>query len=231
MEFNSINNNNSGQEEQELTEDKDTAQVKDSKQDSEFDQEDLAEEQEAVTDQQTKGESEEIVEDKTGKPAEERSKTSFFNRGKKAKEDEKDEKIADLTDRLIRKAAEFDNFRKRSEKEKSEMYSIGAKDVVESILPVIDSFERGFDSVTQEDKDDAFVEGMEKVYKQFITCLSEIGVEPIEALGKEFDPNIHNAVMHEEDPEQGDNVIIEEFQKGYTYKNHVVRYSMVKVVN
>ena len=174
---------------------------------------------------------EELKKDETGKPAEEKSKTSFFNRNKKAKEDEKDEKIADLNDRLVRKAAEFDNFRKRSEKEKSQMYEIGAIGVIESILPVIDNFERGFDTLEEEDKSDAFVEGMEKVYKQLITCLEEIGVKPIEAVGQEFDPNFHNAVMHEEDSEQDNNIIIEEFQKGYTYKNNVVRYSMVKVVN
>ena len=231
MEINDINKNSSGQEDYEGTENLDTSQPEDSKQESEIDQEEAISEQEAKTDKQTETSHEEIVQDNTGKPAEERSKTSFFNRGKKVKEDEKDEKIADLTDRLVRKVAEFDNFRKRSEKEKSEMYSIGAKGVVESILPVIDSFERGFDTVTEEDEEDAFVEGMEKVYKQLITCLKEIGVEPIEAIGKEFDPNLHNAVMHEEDPEQGSNIIIEEFQKGYTYKNHVVRYSMVKVVN
>ncbi len=165
-------------------------------------------------------------------PSEEKEKTGIpFFKKKKSKKDEQQEKIDELNDRLLRKAAEFDNFRKRTEKEKTQMYEIGVKTVVENILPVVDNFERGLSTVKEEDKEDPFVQGMEQVYKQFIKCLEDMGVKPIEAVGKEFDPNFHNAVMHEDDPEQGDNIIIEEFQKGYTYKDSVVRYSMVKVVN
>ncbi len=147
------------------------------------------------------------------------------------KKDKKDEKIDELTDRLQRSMAEFDNYRKRTEKEKASMYMIGAKEVVEKILPVIDNFERALASVSEEQKEDPFVEGMDKVYKHFCKTLEDMGVTPIEAVGKEFDPNLHNAVMHVDDEEAGDNVIVEEFQKGYLYKDFVVRYSMVKVAN
>ena len=127
--------------------------------------------------------------------------------------------------------AEFDNFRKRTEKEKSQMYEIGAKDIIEKILPVVDNFERGLDAVKEEDKEDPFIQGMEMVYKQLMTVLGELGVKPIEAVGKEFDPNLHNAVMHVEDENFGENIIAEEFQKGYMYRDSVVRHSMVKVAN
>ena len=151
--------------------------------------------------------------------------------GKKNKKDKKDEKIEELTDRLTRQMAEFDNFRKRTEKEKSQMYEIGAKDIIEKILPVVDNFERGLDAVKEEDKEDPFIQGMEMVYKQLMTVLGELGVKPIEAVGKEFDPNLHNAVMHVEDENFGENIIAEEFQKGYVYRDSVVRHSMVKVAN
>ena len=153
--------------------------------------------------------------------------------GKKlfGKKDKKDEKIEELTDRLTRQIAEFDNFRKRTEKEKSQMYEIGAKDIIEKILPVVDNFERGLDAVREEDKEDPFIQGMEMVYKQLMTVLGELGVKPIEAVGKEFDPNLHNAVMHVEDENFGENIIAEEFQKGYMYRDSVVRHSMVKVAN
>ena len=155
------------------------------------------------------------------------SKTSFF--GKKKKEKDKfEQQIEDLTDRLKRNMAEFDNFRKRTEKEKSSMYIIGAKDIVEKILPVVDNFERG---LAQAPEDDAFADGMKMIYKQLISTLNDLGVQPIEAVGKEFDPNFHNAVMHVEDEEAGENIVVEEFQKGYTYKDFVVRHSMVKVAN
>ncbi|MBM6854458.1 nucleotide exchange factor GrpE [Mediterraneibacter glycyrrhizinilyticus] len=160
-------------------------------------------------------------------PKEEKKK--FF--GKKNKKDKKDEKIEELTDRLTRQMAEFDNFRKRTEKEKSQMYEIGAKDIIEKILPVVDNFERGLASMPQEEKATPFAEGMEKIYKQLMTTLESIGVKPIEAVGKEFDPDFHNAVMHVEDEELGENIIAEEFQKGYTYRDSVVRHSMVKVAN
>ncbi len=155
-------------------------------------------------------------------------KKSLFGKKKK---DKKDEQIEELTDKLKRQMAEFDNYRKRTEKEKTQMYEIGAKSIIEKILPVIDNFERGFASVTEEDKANPFVEGMDKVYKQMMTVLGEMGVTPIEALGEEFNPDFHNAVMHVEDEEAGENVIVEEFQKGYLYKETVVRHSMVKVAN
>lgn len=151
--------------------------------------------------------------------------------GKKDKKDKKDEKIEELTDKLTRQMAEFDNFRKRTEKEKTQMYEVGAKDIIEKILPVVDNFERGLDAVKEEDKEDPFVQGMEKVYKQLMTTLEGIEVKPIEAVGQEFDPNLHNAVMHVEDENIGENIITEEFQKGYTYRDTVVRHSMVKVAN
>ena len=151
--------------------------------------------------------------------------------GKKNKKDKKDEKIEELTDRLTRQMAEFDNFRKRTEKEKSQMYEIGAKDIIEKILPIVDNFERGLSSMPAEEKATPFAEGMEKIYKQLMTTLESIDVKPIEAVGKEFNPDFHNAVMHVEDEELGENIVAEEFQKGYTYRDSVVRHSMVKVAN
>lgn len=147
------------------------------------------------------------------------------------KKDKKDLQIEELNDRLVRNMAEFDNFRKRSEKEKSQMFEIGAKSIVEKILPVIDNFERGLGAITEEEKESAFVQGIEQIYKQFTTALEEVGVTPIEAVGKEFNPEFHNAVMHGEDENYGDNIISDEFQKGYMYKESVVRHSMVKVMN
>ena len=179
--------------------------------------EEASEEQEAETEEQT--------EDQT----EEKASKKFF--GKKDKKDKKDEKIEELTDRLTRQMAEFDNFRKRTEKEKSQMYEVGAKDIIEKILPVVDNFERGLDAVKEEEKEDPFVQGMEKVYKQFMTVLESVEVKPIEALGNQFDPNFHNAVMHVEDENFGENEVAEEFQKGYMYRDSVVRHSMVKVAN
>ncbi len=160
---------------------------------------------------------------------EEASKKGLFKR--KPKKDKKDEQIEELTDKLKRQMAEFDNYRKRTEKEKSGMYEIGAKDVIEKILPVIDNFERGLAAVPEEQKEDSFVTGMEMIYKQMMTTLEGIGVKPIEAVGQEFNPDLHNAVMHIEDEELGENIVAEEFQKGYTYRDNVVRYSMVKVAN
>ncbi len=150
---------------------------------------------------------------------------------KKEKKDKKDEQIEDLTDRLKRSMAEFDNYRKRVEKEKSQMYEIGAKDVIEKILPVMDNFERGFDSLSEEEKEAPFAVGMDKIFKQLEKTLEDLGVKPIEALNQEFDPNLHNAVMHVEDESAGENIIVEEFQKGYCYRESVVRHSMVKVAN
>lgn len=156
-------------------------------------------------------------------------KKSIFKKEKK--KDKKDQQIEELNDRLMRNMAEFDNFRKRSEKEKAQMFEIGARDIIEKVLPVIDNFERGLGTITDDEKEGAFAQGIEKIYKQFITTLEESGVKPIEAVGMEFDPNLHNAVMHTEDDEYGENVVAEEFQKGYMYRDVVVRHSMVKVVN
>jgi len=171
--------------------------------------------------------SEEAEKDDEGDEKE--SGKSFF--GKKKKKDKKDEKIEELTDRLTRQMAEFDNFRKRTDREKSQMYEVGAKDVIDKILPVVDNFERGLGAVTEEEKEDPFVKGMEQIYKQLMTTLEGIGVKPIEAVGNEFDPDYHNAVMHVEDEEVGENIIVEEFQKGYMYRDSVVRHSIVKVAN
>lgn len=146
-------------------------------------------------------------------------------------ERQKDEQIEELTDKVKRQMAEFDNFRKRTEKEKSQMYDMGAKTIVEKILPVIDNFERGLAAVPEDNKEDAFVVGMDKIYRQMLTVLEEAGVKPIEAVGAEFDPNFHNAVMHVEDETLGENVVAEELQKGYMYRDTVVRHSMVKVAN
>ena len=173
--------------------------------------------------------SKETEESQDTKDTESKEKKKFF--AKKEKKDKKDEKIEELTDRLTRQMAEFDNFRKRTEKEKSQMYEIGAKDIIEKILPVVDNFERGLGSVPEEEKNAPFVEGMEKIYKQLMTTLESVGVKPIEAVGQEFNPDFHNAVMHVEDDELGENIIAEEFQKGYTYRDSVVRHSMVKVAN
>lgn len=174
------------------------------------------------------GEADAKEEEKTEETAEPK-KSKLFE--KKNKKDKKDEQIADLTDKLTRQIAEFDNYRKRTEKEKSAMYEIGAKDIVEKILPVVDNFERGLQSVAEENKEDPFVQGMDKIYKQLMTTLEGIGVKPIEAVGQEFNPDFHNAVMHIEDEEAGENVVVEEFQKGYMYRESVVRHSMVKVAN
>ena len=127
--------------------------------------------------------------------------------------------------------AEFDNFRKRSEKEKAGMFEMGAKSVIEQLLPVVDNFERGLAVLSEEAKTDPFADGMDKIYRQLTEMLEKIGVKAIEAVGCEFDPVFHNAVMHVEDEESGDNIIVEEFLKGYTYKDQVVRHSMVKVAN
>lgn len=147
------------------------------------------------------------------------------------KKDKKDILIEELNDKYMRTFAEFDNFRKRTEKEKAAMFEVGAKSIIEKILPIVDSFERGLATLTEEEKSQPFADGMDKVYKQMVKALEEAGVTPIEAVGKEFDPNLHNAVMHGEDENLGENIVAEEYQKGYMYRESVVRYSMVKVVN
>ena len=150
---------------------------------------------------------------------------------KKKKKEKWEERIEELEDRVKRQMAEFDNFRKRTEREKAHMYEVGARDVIEKILPVVDNFERGLAVVTEEDKANPVIDGMEKTYRQLMTVLTDLGVTPIQAVGEEFDPNFHNAVMHVEDENLGENVVAEEFQKGYMYKDTVIRHSMVKVAN
>ena len=148
-----------------------------------------------------------------------------------SKPDKKDLKIAELNDKYLRLFAEFDNFRKRSENEKAAMFAEGEKTVLLTVLPLIDNFERALDSIPEEDKDSPFAEGIRKVYKAFTDQLKELGVTHIEAVGREFDANFHNAVMHVDDENEKENVIVEEFQKGYMFGDKVLRYSMVKVAN
>ena len=149
---------------------------------------------------------------------------------KEKKKDKRDERIEELTDQVKRQMAEFENFRKRTEKEKTQMYEVGAKSIIEKILPVVDNFERGLAAVPEEQKNDAFVDGMDKVYKQMMTVFSELDVKPIEAVRKEFDPEFHNAVMQVESEEYESGVVAQELQKGYMYRDSVVRHSMVAVV-
>ena len=147
------------------------------------------------------------------------------------KKDQKDAVIEDLQDRLKRQMAEFDNYRKRTDKEKSAMFEMGASDVIKKLLPIVDNFERGFKSVTEEELQTPFAKGMDMVYKQTMKMLEDSDVKPIEALGMEFNPELHNAVMHVEDDSVGEGIIVEEFEKGYTYRETVIRHSMVKVAN
>lgn len=153
------------------------------------------------------------------------------NESESPKKDKKDLMIEELNDKYMRTFAEFDNFRKRTEKEKAAMFEVGAKSIVEKILPVVDNFERGFSTISEEEKDTPFIQGMAKVYKQLMTSLEELGVKPIEAVGCEFNPDFHNAVMHVEDDNYEENIVTEEFQRGYMYRESVVRHSMVKVAN
>lgn len=172
------------------------------------------------------------AEDKSeGDNEEERGEDDEVKLKKKSKKDKKDEKIEELNDRLVRSMAEFDNYRKRTEKEKTMMFEIGAKSIVEKILPVIDNLERGFLAISEEERQTPFAQGIDKIYKQLLSSLEEAGVKPIEAVGQEFNTDYHNAVMHMEDDSLGENVVAEEFQKGYMYKDSVVRHSMVKVAN
>ena len=195
---------------------------------SEEKKKDVTEEAKETKTEETKAETvqEEIIEEASENiPETEKEKKE----AKKDKKDPKDAQIEDLTDRLRRTMAEFDNFRKRTEKEKSAMFEIGAKDIIERILPVIDNFERGLASIPEDAKGSAFANGMEMIYKQLLKNLEDAGVKPIEALGQPFDPNFHNAVMHIEDEKFGENIISQELQKGYMYRDSVVRHSMVQV--
>ena len=185
--------------------------------------------QNTETDQSVEDAAAESVKEEKEETAQEEKKDKKF--WKKEKKDKNAELVEELTDKVKRQMAEFENFRKRSEKEKAGMFEMGAKSVIEQILPVIDNFERGLAAVPEESKADPFVEGMEKIYRQFMDTMDKLNVKPIEAVGTEFNPDFHNAVMHVEDEEAGDNVVVEEFQKGYLYKDQVVRHSMVKVAN
>lgn len=209
--------------EEEIAEDTQTAA-------EEVSEEEVTEEETAeTTEESEKEEKADTAGDEENEASEEKGdgKKGFF----KKKKDKKDEQIEELTDQVKRQMAEFDNFRKRTEKEKTQMYDMGARSIVEKILPVIDNFERGLAGVPEENKEDAFVVGMDKTYRQMLTELETVGVTPIEALGKEFDPEYHNAVMQVESEEYESGVVAQELQKGYMYKDSVVRHSMVAVVS
>ncbi|MCR4932581.1 MAG: nucleotide exchange factor GrpE [Lachnospiraceae bacterium] len=163
-------------------------------------------------------------------PSEGDKKDKKKNKGDKKVEELK-EKIKDLEDKNIRQIAEFQNFRNRTEKEKSQMFDMGAKNVIEKILPVVDNFERGLASLSEEEKTSSFADGMNKIYKQLMTELDNLGVKAIDAKGKEFNPDLHNAVMQVESDEFESGIVAEELQKGYTYHDTVVRHSMVSVVS
>ncbi len=192
-----------------------------------------AEEKTASEDKTEEAAAEEKAEDTAaGAEAEPQDKKGFFSRNKKADKEKAgmQEKIDSLEDRVRRQMAEFDNYRKRTDKEKEQMFSMGERSVIEKILPIVDNFERGFDTVEEADKDDAFVTGMQKIYSQLIKQLEALGVKPIEAVGKEFDPNLHNAVMQVESKDYETGVVAQELQKGYMYHDQVLRHSMVAVV-
>ena len=189
-----------------------------------------AEEQESAEDPKEEAEQEseaEAAEEKAPK----KEKKGLFGKAKDNEKEKLKEQVSELNDRLLRQMAEFENFRKRSDKEKDSMYENGARSVIEKLLPIVDNFERGMGTLTDEDKETAFAKGMEMIYKQLMDELDKMDVKPIDAAGKEFDPNLHNAVMHVDDDSLGENVVVEELQKGYTYRGNVVRHSMVKVAN
>lgn len=182
---------------------------------------------EAAQNTDAKEDTKEAAKEKTDETAEKK----IFSKKKDKKTEKLEEKLAEYEDLRVRQLAEFENFRKRSEKEKAQMFEIGAKTVIEKLLPVIDNFERGLAAVTEDEKETPFAQGVELVYKQLLTSFDELGVKPIEAVGKEFDPNLHNAVMMVDDDSLESGTVAEEMQKGYMYKESVVRHSMVKVVN
>ena len=190
--------------------------------------EETAQEEQPSQDESEETAAEETAAEEAGaEPQKEGGIKGFFR--KKDKKDKKDQQIEELTDRVRRQMAEFDNFRKRTDKEKAAMFEVGAKSVIEKILPVVDNFERGLAAASEQT--DPFVEGMQKIYKQLMTTLESLEVKPIEAVGQEFNPDLHNAVMHVDDESVGENIVVEELQKGYMYRDSVVRYSMVKVAN
>ena len=191
----------------------------------------VSQETDAQTSEETSGDTEETTEatENGAEEAEEVEEASGED-SKKKKKDKKDEQIEERTDKVKRQMAEFENCRKRSEKEKTQMYEIGAKSALEKILPVVDNFERGLGAVSEEEKEEPFVQGMDMVYKQLLNELDAIGVKAIEAVGNEFDPEYHNAVMQVESEEYESGVVAQELQKGYMYRDTVVRHSMVAVV-
>ena len=178
-------------------------------------------------------EAEETPEEAAAKAAamEAEAREAFSDENLEEKQDKKDIAIADLTDRLKRSMAEFDNFRKRSEKEKATMFDMGARSIAEKILPVVDNFERAMVAAPKEGDGKAFADGITMIYNQLKKTLEDLGVKPIDCVGQPFDPNFHNAVMHVEDESLGENVVAEELLKGYMYKDSVLRHSMVKVAN
>ncbi len=173
----------------------------------------------------TKAGEEAKAEEKPEEKAEEKAEEST------AKLDPKDAKIAELNDKLLRQMAEFENFRKRTEREKAQMFDSGMRSAIEKILPVADNFDRAFEALTEEQLKEPFVVGIDKVYKQLQTVFEALDIKEIDALGKEFDPNFHNAIMHEDKEDAGENIITEVYQKGYTCHDTVLRHSMVKVAN
>lgn len=199
-------------------------------QDEQLDEEKDTEASEDIKEEETESVEEAECEEGSDEEEDSKEKKGIFGK-KKEKKDKKTQQIEELTDQLKRTMAEFDNFRKRTDKEKSYMYENGARSVIEKLLPVVDNFERAFKDVTDEQREDPFVDGMDKVFKQVMTLFEDIGVKVIEAEGQNFNPDFHNAVMHIEDDSLEENVIAEEFQKGYTYNDTVIRHSMVKVAN
>lgn len=197
-----------------------------------MDNEELQKEEPVTDTEEITEDTEEVTEtaetEETGNEAEESK--GFFKK-KKDKKDQKDILIEELNDKYRRTMAEFDNFRKRTEKEKSTMFEMGASDIIKKLLPIVDNFDRGFKSVTDEELETPFAKGMDMVHKQLLKMLEDADVKPIEALGGEFNPDFHNAVMHVEDDSVGENIVVEEFEKGYTYRDQVIRHSMVKVAN
>lgn len=187
-------------------------------------------EAEEVKEEEAEAEAKEAPEDEE-EASEASGKDGFFSRKHKKELEKKDREIADIKDRYQRTMAEYQNFRNRTEKEKADLYAYAVRDVMTKILPVLDNLQRGIAAIPKEQRDEAFAQGMDKIEKQFEKALNDIGVKPIEAKGSVFDPNFHNAVMHIDDDNVGENVVVEEFQKGYTYKDSVVRHSMVKVAN
>lgn len=180
--------------------------------------------------QETAAEAEENAEEQDGADGADKEKKGFFSKKKDKKEEAFKSQISELQDKVMRQMAEFENFRRRTDKEKTAMFETGAKSVIEKILPVVDNFERGLAMVPEESRDEPFVDGMNKIYKQLMTELENIGVKPIEAVGQEFNPDLHNAVMQVENDELESGTVAQELQKGYTYRDSVVRHSMVAVV-